>query len=97
MSKTEDLYLFLLDSYLFEGFLFALAEILIFKLPLTEFSLQPLNAFTQSKLVPEKDTKKQNITVFNVLTAPVSGLLSAPPKVLEVVFSTKLNNKMKIL
>lgn len=42
-------------SHLFEGLLFALAELLIFKFPLTEFSLQPFNALTQSKLVSGKD------------------------------------------
>lgn len=46
-------------SHLFEGLLFALAELLIFKFPLTEFSLQPLNVLTQSKFVSGEDTKTQ--------------------------------------
>lgn len=47
-------------SHLFEGFLFALAELLIFKFPLTEFSLQPFNALTQSELVTGDDTEAQH-------------------------------------
>ncbi len=53
-------------SHLFKGLLFALAELLIFKFPLTEFSLQPLNALTQCKLVSGEDTKtQQTLVIFN--------------------------------
>lgn len=40
-----------MTSHLFEGLLFALAELFIFKFPLAEFSLQLLNTLTQCKLV----------------------------------------------
>lgn len=47
-------------SHLFEDLLFVLAELLIFKFPLTEFSFQPLNALTQCKLVSGEDAETQH-------------------------------------
>lgn len=49
-------------SHLFEGLLLALAELLIFKFPLTQFSLQPLDALTQSEFVSGENTT--HISIF---------------------------------
>lgn len=58
--------------HLFEGLLFTLAELLIFKFPLTEFSLKPLDALTQCKFVSGEYTKTQHtLVIFNTPTALV--------------------------